>query len=34
MGWTYLEVQSDQRKHECLQILHKIVEDTEALRVF
>lgn len=32
-GRNHLKVKSNQREHECLQILYEIVEDTEALGV-
>lgn len=30
---TCLEVERDQGENKCFEILHKVVEDTEALRV-
>ena len=33
-GQAYLEVQTNQRKDQRLQVLHEVVEDAQALRVF
>lgn len=31
---AYLEVKGDQRKHQCLQILNQVVEDTQTFGIF
>ena len=29
----YLEVEGDERENKCLEVLHKVVEDSETFRV-